>query len=115
MAVLKRTLAVLIGMTIFLYPVFAAAPRDVVLSYDVPRGVLHVSAKHPTDRQDRYYIRLLVVYRNGEKAKEVEFHRQKSPAGMEEGVELEAKAGDNIRVELFVSNGGSAKAEYTVP
>ena len=107
--------AVLIYFSLGVSPVFAAPPSAMTLSYDTVKNSLHVSAAHPSDRLERHYLRRLTVYKNDEEAKTVFWARQKLPAGIEEDIDLNAVPGDHVRVEVFCSQGGFAKAEYIVP
>ena len=93
---------------------FATPASDINLKYDLKKNVLHISAKHPTDRKERYYIRRVMVYDNDVMVKEVTFPRQKNPVAFEEDIELTAVTGDRIRVEMFSSEGGKALGEYIV-
>jgi len=96
-------------------PVCAAAPTNVALTYNIQAGTLHVSARHPTDRQNRYYVRSVIIYKNGERFEEATFTRQDSPAVFEADVQVEAVPGDTLRVELLATEGGIGRAELTIP
>ena len=85
------------------------------MDYDVLKGILHVEAAHPSERLERHYLRRMIIYKNGAQEQELFFPRQKSAAGFVQDVELKAAGGELIAVEFFCSQGGTAKAEITVP
>lgn len=101
-----------VGMTAL--AAFATPPSEVAITYDDAKGILHVSAGHPSQRPSRHYLRRLVIYKNGASVNELNFGFQKLAGGMEEDVPLKAGPGDRIKVELFCSQGGSGEAELTI-
>ena len=110
-----KTKFILSAMLCCAVPALAAPPAGIDLSYDSSKKTLHVSARHPSDRLDRYYIRKIVIYKNDTADDEVTFSRQKLASGIEEDIAYEAKPRDVIKVEIFASEGGKGSAEYEVP
>lgn len=106
-------MAVLGGLTTS--TAYATPPSEVTLSYDKAKQVLHVVAKHPSDRLTRHYLRHLVIYRNDVAVDTLSFARQMYAWGMEEDVALPAEGGDLIRIEMFCSKGGIGKGQTQVP
>ena len=101
----------------FFYAAIASAtpPSGMSLTYDSEKNILHVSARHPSERLQRHYLRRLVISRNDVVAQTVIFSGQKLAAGLEEDIEFKAGPGDKISVEVFCSQGGSAKARIEIP
>ncbi|MBI4308850.1 MAG: hypothetical protein HY591_00810 [Candidatus Omnitrophica bacterium] len=94
---------------------FATPPSDMSLTYDKEKNIVHVSAKHPSGRLERHYVRRLVIYKNDGPVETLNFPRQKLAAGLEEDIELKAGPGDRISIEAFCSQGGSGKAQIEIP
>ena len=95
-------------------PVFASSPFDVTLTYDVEKGILHVSAKHPSDRTDHHYINRVKIFKNDALVDSQKYFWQKLPKGLEADYSLTAEVGDKISLEITCIEGGKAAAETTV-
>ena len=93
----------------------ATPPSEILLSYDTDKSILHVSARHPSERLQRHYLRRLVISKNDVVVQTVTFSSQKLASGLEEDIEFKADPGDKISVEVFCSQGGSKKAELLIP
>lgn len=94
---------------------YASPPSDITLDYDAANESLHVTAQHPTDRQNRYFLRRIVIYKNGAEETAANFGFQRLAWGIDEQLPLKAQPGDRIKAEIFCSQGGSGEAEMTVP
>ena len=106
-------ISVFTGMTIL--DARATPPKSVNLSYDVLGGMLYVEAEHVTDNVDKHYLHTMKIFVNDKEVQTLYFHRQNQPTGFKEDVPLVAQPTDMIRVELFCIQGGSNKAEITIP
>lgn len=92
----------------------ATPPSEVTITYNAGKELLHVVAKHPSDRLHRHYLRKMIVYKNGDADSTLYFGLQRFAWGLEEDVLLKAKPGDKLKIELFCSQGGSGEVEMTV-
>lgn len=93
---------------------YATPPTGVNINYDTDKGILYVTAKHPTDRPDHHYINHVRIYKNDVLVDTHNYFWQKSPRGLEENFIVAADPGDKIMVEMTCVEGGKASAETTV-
>lgn len=104
-------------MMFMLMPIasWATPPSEVTVSYDQDKQVLHVEAKHPSDRLERHFLRVMKISHDATELKTVTFPRQTLAWGLSTDVDLPTKGGEHIKVELFCSQGGHKDATIDIP
>jgi hypothetical protein len=93
---------------------WATPPVSIDLSYDPNKGILHVEAGHPTQNLEKNFIRLMIVYVNGQQASSFNYFRQAAYDKFTDDVTVTANAGDVVKVDLFSAEGGEMAKEMTV-
>jgi len=105
---------------IFMFPSTASRAaaltpvQSITLTYDLNKTVLHVVADHPSANWDRDYVRMMTVSVNSQMVSTLNYYRQTAFEGFSDDVQLNAKAGDVITVELFCTQGSSKSQDLTV-
>ena len=115
---------ILILVCLFILPVavgWATSPpprmspaTSITLTYDLDKTTLHVEAVHPSNNWEIDYVRMMTVSLNGQIVSTLNYYHQTSAAGFSEDVQLPAKVGDVITVELFCTGGSSSSQDLTV-
>ena len=93
---------------------FATPPTSIELSYDQSKGNLHVEAVHPSFDLTKSYVRLMIIYVNGNQVSFLNYFRQNDYNEFTDDVPLTAQAGDIIKADLFCSLGGEMAKELKV-
>jgi hypothetical protein len=106
--------ASLFAMTLVCSPSFATPPVSISLSYDLAGGSLHVDALHPTTTLNKSYVRLMNVYVNDTQVSTWNYTRQNDYDKFVDDVQITAKIGDTIKVDLFCAEGGELAQELKV-
>ncbi len=95
---------------------WASPATNVQVDYNPDTQILHIEADHPTDRMDRYYVRLVTIIANNQKeSQNFTFPRQYSPSKFIGNIPYAANPGDHLDIQIFSSEGGLAIASLDVP
>ncbi len=111
---MKKFFLVLSMFFVFSGTVFAHAPYAIKLSYDINTHVLKADIKHPTQNMIKHHIRLVEVYKNGQKIESEYVPRQVSPLGYNYEKKIDAKPGDVLKVKAFSTYGGWKEESITI-
>ncbi len=105
-------------MVLFLFAgvslVFAHPPKDMQLSYDKEKGILHIEMSHVTNNVLKHNIRQIEVIKNAEEPILLHYVKQTTPQKQIEDVEIKAVVGDVISVDAVCSVAGSEKQSITI-
>ena len=112
---LSRVAIISCSVLLMSIKVWATPPENVELAYDMGKGILTISGKHPTQDRLEHFIRRAVVVINQNEPKGFYTTRQNSANGYEFLVPVQAEAGDKIHVEVYCSQGGSKSVDLDVP
>ena len=93
----------------------AHPPSNMTLDYDLEKRVLHITMKHVTNNSREHYIRLIVIYKNGEEFASYFLPYQVSPKGIDREVAMDAETGDEIKVKAICSDAGRKEVTLTIP
>jgi len=95
-------------------PLEAHPPRDIELAYDMEKQTLHIEMVHQVHNTRKDFINKLEVTK-GEDEPIVNFYAKQNPGiTWAKDVEIEAEAGDIIKIKVLSRDGGSGTAEITV-
>jgi hypothetical protein len=87
---------------------------SITLTYDLDKFFLHIEAVHPSSNWEIDYVRMMTVSLNGQIVSTTNYYHQTTAGGFSEDVQLNAKAGDVITVELFCTQGSSMSKDLMV-
>jgi len=107
----------LFSSLLFILPLsrcWATPPVSISLSYDLAKGSLHVDALHPSFDLVKSYVRLMLIYVNGDQVSTLNYFKQTDYTDFIDDVPVTAQVGDVIKVDLFCSLGGEMAQEMTV-
>ena len=113
---MKKILLV-IGIFVFglINPVWATPPSSIELTYDPQKGNLHIEVVHTAHDPHKHHIRKVEVSLNDEKPINLYFATQTTPARLIIDLNLQAKAGDKIRVLAICNQAGRREETLIVP
>ena len=111
-----RTLVLFISGILISSNLWASPATNIQLDYNADTHMLHIEADHPTDRMDRYYVRLVTIVANNQKeSQSFTFPRQYSPSKFIGDMNYAAKPGDHLDIQIYSSEGGLATTSIDVP
>lgn len=105
----------LMGAVLYSPLAIATPPESLALEYDHTAEVLLISGSHPTQDRIEHFIRRAVVFRNQDEAKKFYVTRQDSASVYKFSVPFKAEGGDQLKVEVHCSQGGSQTASLVIP
>ena len=93
----------------------ATPPSEILLKYDSQGKTLHVTIKHVSSHLRKHHIRKLEVYKNDIQVGDYNYNNQTKATEQDQNVQMEAVAGDVIRVLAICSEAGRGEATLTIP
>ena len=94
---------------------WATPPSSIDLNYDAEKGNLHIEIAHAAHDPHQHHIRKVEVSVNDQKATNLYFATQTTPASLIIDLPLQAKGGDRIRVLAICSEAGRREETLIVP
>lgn len=94
-------------------PVLAHSPSQVLLSYDNPNQTLNVTISHSSSNPG-HFIREVTVQKNGADVLRKEYTNQTDVNTFSYYYQINATAGDILKVGAYCSISGSRSAQVTV-